>query len=284
MTLFLVGVIFVGWALAYAYGDQTFLYGAIIVSLIANISSYWYADKVALAVSRAHPADEKSYLQLHHLVENISITAGIQKPAVYIINDPSPNAFATGRNPKHSSLAFTTGLLERLDKTELEGVVAHELSHVKNYDILLSTAVVVLVGVISMMTDFFMRSLWWRGNSRDDRNNQAGNLFVIIGIALAVISPLLATLVQLAISRKRELLADASGVLLTRYPEGLANALEKISTAAPLAHATNATAHLFIANPFKADVTGNKKTPWMARLFMTHPPIEERIAALRAMK
>ena len=282
ITLFFVGIIGLGWVFSYIYNDQAILVFAVLLSLVMNVSAYWYSDKVALAVSRAVPADPVRYHELHNIVENLAITAGLPKPAVYIINDPSPNAFATGRNPQHASIAFTTGILERLNKTEIEGVAAHELSHVKNYDILLSTVVVVLVGVVSLATDFFLRSMWLRGN-RDDRNN-GGGILMLVGIVLAILAPILATLVQLAISRRREALADASGVLLTRYPEGLADALEKIEMAQPMRYPTNATAHLFIANPFKADTPRvERKTSWLAKLFMTHPPIEERIAALRAM-
>lgn len=282
ITLFFVGIIGLGWLFSYIYNDQAILVFAVLLSLVMNVGAYWYSDRVALAVSRAAPADPTRYHELHNIVENLAITAGLPKPAVYIINDPSPNAFATGRNPQHASIAFTTGILERLNKTEIEGVAAHELSHVKNYDILLSTVVVVLVGVVSLATDFFLRSMWFRGN-RDERNN-GGGILMLVGIVLAVLAPIFATLVQLAISRRREALADASGVLLTRYPEGLADALEKIEAAGPMQHPTNATAHLFIANPFKADTPRvERKTPWLAKLFMTHPPIEERIAALRAM-
>jgi heat shock protein HtpX len=282
VTLFFAGVIGLGWVFSYIYHDQAILVFAVLLSVVMNIGAYWYSDKVALAVARAVPADPVRYHELHNIVENLAITAGLPKPAVYIINDPSPNAFATGRDPQHASIAFTTGIVERLNKVEIEGVAAHELSHVKNYDILLSTVVVVLVGVVSLATDFFLRSMWFRGN-RDDRNN-GGGILMLVGIALAILAPIFATLVQLAISRKRESLADASGVLLTRYPDGLADALEKIEAAEPMRHPTNATAHLFIANPFKADTPRvARKTPWLAKLFMTHPPIEERIAALRAM-
>ena len=282
VTLFFVGIIGLGWAFSYIYNDQAILIFAVVLSLVMNVGAYWYSDKVALAVSRAVPADPVRYHELHNIVENLAITAGLPKPAVYIINDPSPNAFATGRNPQHASIAFTTGILEQLNKTEIEGVAAHELSHVKNYDILLSTVVVVLVGVVSLATDFFLRSMWF-GGRRDDRDN-GGGILMLVGIVLAILAPIFATLVQLAISRRREALADASGVLLTRYPDGLADALEKIEMAQPMRHPTNATAHLFIANPFKADTPrAQRKTPWLAKLFMTHPPIEERIAALRAM-
>lgn len=279
-SLFLVIVIGVGWIISRAYNDPSILYFAVIFSLVMNFIAYWKSDSIALSLSRAHEADHKNYMELYHVVENLSIATGIPMPKIYVIDDASANAFATGRNPKHASIAVTTGLLARLNKTELEGVIAHEMSHVKNYDILVSTVVVVLVGFITILTDFFMRSTFW--HRRDDRNN-GGSVFMIIGIVVAILAPILATLIQLAISRKREFLADASGALITRYPEGLASALEKISSDRPMARPQNATAHLFFANPFKADTLSDKKTPWFVRLFMTHPPIEERIKALRQM-
>jgi heat shock protein HtpX len=279
-SLFLVIVIGVGWIISMAYNDTSILYFAVIFSLVMNLIAYWKSDSIALSLSRAHEADKNTYRDLFNVVENLSITTGIPTPKIYIIEDPSANAFATGRNPKHASIAVTTGLLQRLNKTELEGVIAHEMSHVKNYDILVSTVVVVLVGFITILTDFFMRSLWWRG--RDDREGN-GSILMIIGIATAILAPILATLIQLAISRKREFLADASGALITRYPEGLVLALEKISSDRPMAHPQNATAHMFFASPFKADAGGQQKTPWFVKLFMTHPPIEDRIKALRQM-
>ncbi len=213
-------------------------------------------------------------------MENLSITSGLPQPDIYVIDDPAPNAFATGRDPKHAAVAVTTGLLERLEKIELEGVIAHEMSHVKNYDIRLMTVVVVLVGVIALVSDFFLRWSFFGGGfrRRDSGGGQLGAILVIVGIILAIISPIIAYLIQLAISRKREYLADASGALLTRYPEGLASALAKISADQhQLRKATNANAHLFIANPFKG------KAKRMARLFMTHPPIEDRIKKLKEM-
>lgn len=272
MTGFLVVVIGIGFIFAQIYQNSMILYGFIAFSIVMNFVSYWYADKIALSSAHAEPADPGQYAELHRIVENLSITAGLPKPRVYVINDPAPNAFATGRNKEHAAIAFTTGLLQILDRSELEGVAAHELSHIGNRDILLSTIVVVLVGFISLLADFFMRSLWFRS---DDRENNNGGILIAIGIVLSILSPIIATLIQLAISRKREFLADASGALLTRYPEGLASALEKISAySRPLQHASNATAHLYISNPF------GKARGFVHNLFMTHPPTEERINAL----
>lgn len=272
MTGFLVVVIGIGFLFSRLYGNPTILYGFIAFSVIMNIVSFWYSDKIALSTSGAHPADPAQYVELHRIVENLSITAGLPKPRVYIINDQSPNAFATGRNKEHAAIAVTTGLLQVLDRSELEGVIAHELSHIGNRDILLSTVVVVLVGFIALLADFFMRSMWFRS---DDRENNNGGILIIVGIVLSILSPIIATLIQLAISRKREYLADASGALLTRYPEGLANALQKIQAySRPMKHASNATAHLYISNPF------GKAAGVVHNLFMTHPPTEKRIAAL----
>jgi len=276
----LIVVIGVGWIFSLAYNDPGILYIAVAFSLIMNLVAYWKSDSIALTLARAHEAQHDQYKDLYHTVENLCITAGIPMPKIYVIDDASVNAFATGRNPKHATVAVTTGLLARLDKTELEGVIAHELSHVRNYDTLLSTVVVILVGFISIISNIFMRSTLFRG--RSDRNNQ-NSIFMLIGVITAILAPIAAVLIQLAISRKREFLADASGALLTRYPEGLASALEKISADRPLVSAQGATAHLYFVNPFKADGGGEKKVSFMAKLFMTHPPIEERIKALRQM-
>ncbi len=279
LLLVFVLLIAIGWVLAQIYQTPAILYGAVALSLILNIWSYWQADKVALAVSRAVPADPVQFRELHHVVENLAITAGLPKPRVYIINDPALNAFATGRDAAHAAVAVTTGLLERLNKTELEGVLAHELSHIKNRDILLSTVVVVLVGVIAIISDWFLRSRLWGIGRSDEREGQAGAIFMIIGLVLLIVSPIIAMLIQLAISRKREFLADASGALLTRYPEGLASALEKIGAyQLPLKSASHATAHLFISNPF-----GARGEQGWHRLFLTHPPIVERVKILRQM-
>jgi len=253
----------------------------LIFSGIMVFSSYYYSDKMILGMSEAKQIKKSDNPTLFRTVENLCIGAGTPMPKIYIIEDSAINAFATGRDPQHSIVCVTTGSLDRLSKVELEGVIAHELSHVRNYDIRLMAIVVILVGLIALLADFFMRSLWWGGGRRDrsERDNTQG-IFLLIGIILAILSPIIATLIQLAVSRKREFLADASGALLTRYPEGLASALEKISNdKEPLEAANNATAHLYIANPFKGKIQGS----WFANLFNTHPPIEERIKILRSM-
>jgi heat shock protein HtpX len=243
-----------------------------------NIGAYWLSDKVAIASAGAKPADPARYLELHRIVENLAITAGLPKPRVYVIDDPAPNAFAAGRDPKHSVVAVTTGLLQTLDRSELEGVIAHELSHIGNRDILVMTVAVVLVGILSILADIALRTSMFGGDR--DRNSNS-NIFVVIAFVAAIIlAPIAAQLIQLAVSRKREFLADASGALLTRYPDGLASALEKIgSYRAPMQRASTATAHLFISNPFGAHAAGQ----WVAKLFSTHPPIPERIAALHGL-
>ncbi len=230
-------------------------------------------------MTRAKPVEKNDAPELYNIVENLAITAGLPMPKVYLVREKSPNAFATGRNPGRAVIAVTEGLLERLDRSELEGVIAHELSHVGNRDMLLSTAVVVMVGFISILSDMFLRSLYFGGGGKRDRDS-GGNIFVILAIVGAILAPIAAMLIQLAISRKREFLADASGALLTRYPEGLARALEKISTdRTPMRAASNATAHLWLDDPFK----GSNKTSFFHKLFMTHPPVEERIKALTEM-
>lgn len=248
---------------------------ALCISLFTSFWSYYFSDKVVLSLSRAKLASRNEYPVLFGVVEELAAKDNLPVPKVYVMDDPAPNAFATGRDPYHAAVCATTGILQKLNKAELEGVLAHELSHVKNFDIRLMSVVVILVGLITLLADFFMRSLWFRGNDNRDRETPA--FFMVLGIILAVVSPIIATLIQLAISRKRELLADSSGVLLTRYPEGLAAALEKISADKNILRtANNATAHLYIANPFK-------HKDWISNLFNTHPPIEERIKILRSM-
>ena len=278
MGVFLAIIVAIGYFVSYYYNNPAILYIAIIFSIVMNVTSYWFSDKIALSSTGAVEAGEKEYIELHRIVENLAITAGLPKPRVYIINDMAPNAFATGRDKEHAAVAVTSGLLQMLDKNELEGVIAHELSHIGNRDILLSTVVVVLVGFIAMLSDMFLRaSLFGRGRDREEGGN---GILMIVGIVFIILSPIIATLIQLAISRKREFLADASGALLTRYPEGLASALKKISSySQPMQRASNATAHLFISNPF-----GGKAMNGIAKLFMTHPPTEERIAALLNIK
>lgn len=280
MAGFLVIIIALGYVISDIYDSPGILYFAIIFSLFMNVLSYWYSDKIVLSMAGAKEAKHDEYTDLYHIVENLSITAGLPMPRVYIIEDASPNAFATGRNKDHAVVAVTTGLLRILDKTELEGVIAHELSHIGNKDILLQTVIVVLVGFVSILANIFMRGGMGRGN-RD--NNKGGGILAVAGIILVILSPIVAKLIQLAISRKREFLADASGVLLTRYPEGLASALQKISGAnIPMQRANSATAHLFISNPFprqnlgQVGAIGNK----FLNLFSTHPPVEERVKAL----
>ena len=278
MTTFFVIVIALGFVFSQIYGNPNILYGFFAFSVIMNIVAYWQSDKIALRASGAIPADPVKYLELHRIVENLAITAGLPKPRVYIINDPAPNAFATGRNKEHAAVAFTTGILSILEKNELEGVAAHELSHVGNRDILVSTVAVVLAGFISLLANIFLRSQMFGGIR--DSDNKAGTVLMIVGIILAILAPIFATLIQLAISRKREYLADASGALLTRYPEGLANALRKISAySQPMKTANDATAHLFIANPF-----GPGRMRGLHKLFMTHPPMQDRVNALLGKK
>ncbi len=277
MGVFLILVIGVGWLAAQYYGDSTLLYVAVGFSLFANVGAYWFSDKVAIASVGAKPADENQYKELHRIVENLAITAGLPKPRVYIIEDPAPNAFATGRDAKHAVIAVTTGLLGMMDRSELEGVLAHELSHVGNRDILVMTVAVVLVGFISVLANMFLHIGHWGGRDRDSK----GNAFIAIAAIMAMIlAPIAAQLIQLAISRKREFLADASGALLTRYPDGLASALTKIGAyAAPMQRASTTTAHLFISNPFGAHPAGQ----YLANLFSTHPPLSARIEALQGM-
>lgn len=280
-TLFFVVVIGLGWTFSQVYGDATILYFAVIFSVFISFVSYWYSDKIVLRMTRAHSVTRESHKELWNIVENLAITAGLPMPKVYLIDQSAPNAFATGRNPENAVVAVTRGLLERLDRSELEGVIAHELAHVGNRDMLVSTVAVILVGFIAILSDVFLRSMFWRSFGGNRRDN-AGGLIILVGIALSILAPISAALIQLAISRKREFLADASGALLTRYPEGLASALEKISSdPRPLPGAANSNAHLWFDDPFTHGPT--KKTFWLHKLFMTHPPVEERVAALRGM-
>ncbi len=275
MTVFLVTIVIIGFLFAQYYGDPNILYFFFAFAFFMNIFSYWNSAKIAIKMSGAIIADPFQYKELHNIVENLSITAGLPKPKVYIINDNAPNAFATGRNKEHAAIAVTTGLINILERNELEGVIAHELSHIGNKDILISTVAVVLAGFITIVADMFIRSHIF-GGSRDS-DSKAGGVMMVVGIVLAILAPIFATIIQLSISRKREFLADASGALLTRYPEGLANALKKIAShSAPMMKKSKATAHLFISNPFGAS---NVK-----KLFSTHPPTEERVKALTGMK
>jgi len=282
VLVFLIFIIGLGFIFTKAYNNPSFLIIAVIVSLAQTLVSYYYSDSITLAMSGARLTNRQENLQLVRIVENLSITSGLPMPKVYVINDGQPNAFATGRDPKHASIAVTTGLLEKLDKTELEGVISHEMSHVKNYDIRLMTIVVVLVGAVALASDWFLRLGFWSSRDRDNNGNQ---ITFIIGIVLAIIAPISAMLVQLAISRKREYLADASGALLTRYPEGLASALEKISADGTQTRLQNrAMAHLFIASPFREDSAMKAKSNGTAMsIFSTHPPIADRVKKLREM-
>lgn len=277
MSMFLVIIVLIGWFVSLYFNDVSILYIAIIFSLFMNFFSYWFSDKIVLKMSGAKEASRNEYFDLYTSVENLSITAGLPMPKVYIINDPVPNAFATGRNKDNAVVAFTTGLLAILNKTELEGVVAHELSHIGNRDILLQTIIVVLVGFVTLVADFFLRASFFGGDNRGDGKGHA--ILLIIGLVFIILSPVIATLLQLAISRKREFLADASGAMLTRYPEGLASALEKISmNSSTMKRANHATAHLYISDPFGKR---EKKMSFMHKIFLTHPPVQERLAALR---
>lgn len=282
LFFFLLLIIVVGWVISYFLESSVIMYLAVILSIVLNFFAYWYSDKIVLSFSKARPIEKRDSPELYRLVENLCITAGLPLPRIYIIDSPQPNAFATGRDAKHGVVAVTRGLLEKLDRTELEGVIAHELSHIGNRDILLQTIVVVLVGFVVILTDFFFRIAFWGGmGGRNREGGQVRLIMILVALALAVLAPIFAQLMKLAISRKREYLADSSGALLTRYPEGLARALEKISRDPnPLKGASDATSHLYIANPFR----GKERTSWLHKLFMTHPPAEERIKILRNMK
>lgn len=275
-------VIGFGYVASYIWNNQAIMLGAVIFSSSMSIVSYWFSDKIVLGMSHAKKIEKSAAPDLYNILENLSITAGLPMPTLYLIDDSSPNAFATGRDAEHAVVAVTSGLLKILDRSELEGVLAHELSHIGNSDMLLSTVAVILVGFVSLVSDMLMRSYFWGSVGRDnDNGGRANAIIMLVGILLSILAPLVAQLMHLAISRKREFLADASGAMLTRYPEGLATALEKISGySRPVRAATNATAHLYFANPFK-----NKEGKhWFAGLFMTHPPVEERVKALRGLQ
>lgn len=278
MAMFFAIVIAIGYAVSWYLGDPSILYVAIIFALAMNIGSYWFSDKLVLRMTNAKPVTKAEAPELYNIVENLSITAGLPMPKIYIVDDPMPNAFATGRDPEHAVVAATTGLLQILDKNELEGVMAHELSHVGNRDMLVMTVAVVLAGFVAILADFFTRMLFMGGGDRDRHP-----ALLIIGIVGIILAPIAANLIQMAVSRKREYLADASAALLTRYPEGLASALEKISGyKQPMRTASHATAHLFISNPFGPEEKrsiGQK----LSSLFSTHPPASDRIRILREM-
>lgn len=285
--VFILLIILVGYVFSFIYQSVAILVFAILFSLISALVSYYQSDKIALSVSKAQKVDRQTNLELYRVVENLAIAGGLPTPEIYMINDPAMNAFATGRDPKHAVLCVTSGLLANMNREELEGVIAHELSHVGNYDIRLSTVVVVLAGSLALISNFFLRSAMFGGfggRGRRDNNGGSNGLFLIVGIVLAILAPISATLIQLAISRKREFLADASGALLTRYPEGLASALEKIRDAnMSVAEANPATAHLYFANPLKGSRAPGQQQSAFAGLFDTHPNIDERIRRLRGM-
>jgi len=280
ITVFLIFIIALGWLFSYIFNSPTILIIAVVFSVLTSIGSYWYSDKVVLRMTRAQAIKKSDYPELYRVVENLAITAGLATPKIYVLKERQPNAFATGRDEKHAVVVVTEGLLDKLERAELEGVIAHELSHIKNKDMLLQTIAVVLAGTIAIASNIFLRMSIFGGRGSSKKEG-GGALLMILGLAAAILAPIAASMIKLAISRKREFLADASGALLTRYPEGLARALEKISADSSSIKygASNSTAHLFIANPFK----GKEKKNWFTRLFMTHPPVEERVKALRKM-
>jgi heat shock protein HtpX len=283
LVLFFLCLIF---ALTWAFGEMTGwgtqgLIIAVVIAVAMTFGSYYASDKIVLAISRARPVKKEDYPYLYNVVEGLAIAAGLPKPRCYVIDDTAPNAFASGRNPKNSVIVVTTGLLQKLNRAELEGVIGHEMSHIKNYDVLVQTLAVVMVGVVALLSDWILRTFLWGGGRRRSREKSGGNaaaIFIVVALVLTILSPIVAQLLRLAISRKREFLADANGALLTRYPPGLASALRKLDAdKEPLEAANKATAHLYIVNPLK-DIKGR-----VNKLFSTHPPIEERIAALEKM-
>ena len=280
MAMFFVLVMAVGLGASYYMGNPAIVYGAVAFALMMNISAYWFSDKMVLAMTHAKPVALEDDRELFNIVENLAITAGLPMPKVYVVNDPAPNAFATGRNPKHAVVAVTTGLRQILTRAELEGVVAHEMAHIGNRDMLVMTVAVVLAGFIAILSDIFMRTMFFGGGDNRDRHPA----FLVVAIIGIILAPIAAQLMKMAVSRKREYLADATGALLTRYPEGLASALEKISGyTGPMKSASHATAHLFIDDPFDGPHQKNQFAKKIGGLFQTHPPAQERIARLRGM-
>lgn len=279
LALFFVFFILIGWFISHLMGTQIILWIAVALAVIMNLIAYWYSDKIVLRLSKAKEVKKEEAPELFRVTENLCIASGLPMPRLYLIEEAQPNAFATGRDPKHGVIVVTKGLLDRLDRSELEGVIAHELAHIGNRDILLSTAIVVLVGAIVLLTDMFFRMVFW-GSLMGRRDGQGGIIMLVIALALLIIAPLFAYMMKFAISRKREFLADATGALLTRYPDGLARALEKIShDPNSMKTANDATAHMYFVNPFR----GKEAKAWLHKLFMTHPPVDERVRALRGM-
>ncbi|MDD4358373.1 MAG: M48 family metallopeptidase [Candidatus Pacebacteria bacterium] len=270
---FLLFVILIGWVFSYVFNETGILYFAVGFSILMSFISYFNSDKVILTMTGAHEIGKSDNPELYRIVENLAITTGMPLPKIYILDEMQPNAFATGRDEKHAMVAVTRGLLQKLDKRELEAVIAHEIAHIKGKDILIGSVVVVLVGIISILSDIFLRSLYFGGNDNDNKNNP---LIIVLAIVGMILAPIAATIIKLAISRKQEFRADANGALLTRDPDALVSALIKISSdKTPLQRVDNTTAHLYISSPFK------QKASFISKLFMTHPPIEERINALR---
>jgi heat shock protein HtpX len=288
---FVVFVVLVGEAVQLLLGFGWFaLVVALLIAIVGSFAAYWKSDAIALRMSHARPADPVEYARLHNLVEGLCIASGLPKPRLYIVEDSAPNAFATGRDPRHAAVAVTTGLLEKMNRVELEGVLAHELSHIKNYDILVSTLAVTMVGVVTLLADFSLRFMWWGGPRHRDDNRDgggAGAIFAILGLVLLIVAPLVGRIMQSAVSRRRETLADVSGVAMTRYPPGLISALEKLRDDNTVVHSSSrATAHLWIESPLpqtQGESRGRGDSSWLNKLFETHPPLEERIAALREL-
>ncbi len=272
-----------GYYLGYEPGGLGFMGIAFIISGLSTFVSYYYSDKIVLGISGARPANKAEDKLFTSVIENLCIGAGVPKPKLYVIDDSAPNAFATGRDPEHAVVCATTGILEKLNRTELEGVLAHELTHVKNYDIRLMSLVSVMVGLVALLADWFLRmSFWGRRRDNNDRDGSLGAIILVIGLVFAILSPIVGQLIQLAISRRREFMADAGGVAITRQPQGLINALQIISSdTEPLEAANKATAHLYIISPFKSGISGS--VGWFANLFNTHPPIRDRIKVLQQM-
>lgn len=286
-------VALVAGALTYliGYGGPVALVLAVVVAAVTSFAAYWKSDSVALRISRARPASAEEYPRYHNIVEGLCIASGLPKPRLYVVEDPAPNAFATGRNPRHAAVAVTTGLLEKMNRVELEGVLAHELAHIKNYDILIATLAVTMVGVVAVLADIGIRMLWWgmgRNSHRGFDRSHGGKagpeaLLSLLGFVLLALAPVIAYIMRFAISRRREILADVSGVEMTRYPPGLLSALEKLRDDTTVVHATShATAHLWIEEP-SAQTRDEGKISRVNRMFATHPPLEERIALLREM-